>query len=139
MERIRQLLIIDDDTSSRRLMVEAAKELFMGTNIITCANAFDAFSHIQSHCIPTLENPDLFCPELILLDVNLPVIDGYEFLTELHAIEGLRHNNTSILLVSTIPYEKEKHKVASFPVLGYLEKPVTLENLRFALKNILPD
>jgi CheY-like chemotaxis protein len=139
MQRIKQLLIIDDDPSSRRLMVEAAKELFITTKIITCANALEALAHIQTHCIPTLDDPNLFCPELILLDVNLPVIDGYEFLSELHSIEGLRHNNTSILLVSNLPYEKEKRKVALFPVLGYLEKPVTLENLRFALKNILPD
>jgi CheY-like chemotaxis protein len=139
MKKISQLLIIDDDPSSRRLLKEAAKELFVDTKIITCANAFDALSHIKTHCIPTLDDPDLFCPELILLDVNMPVIDGFEFLSELQAIEGLRHNNTSILLVSALSYEKQKHKVKLFPVLGYLEKPVTLENLRFALKNILPD
>ncbi|QHT71256.1 response regulator [Rhodocytophaga rosea] len=139
MERIRQLLIIDDDLASRRLMVEAAKELFVHTKIITYPNALDALSYITTYCIPTLDNPHVFCPELILLDVNLPVIDGYEFLSELHSIEGLQHNNTSILLVSSLPYEKEKRKVALFPVLGYLEKPVTLENLRFALKNILPE
>jgi CheY-like chemotaxis protein len=139
MERIKQLLIIDDDQPSRRLMMEAAKELFITTKIITCSNAFDALLHIKTHCLPTLDRPNVFCPELILLDINLPVIDGYEFLSELHAIEGLRHNNTSILLVSTLPYEKEKHKVALFPVLGYLEKPVTLDNLRFALKNVLPN
>ena len=68
----------------------------------------------------------------------MPVIDGYEFLAELHKMEGLRHNNTAVLLVSSSPYEKEKDKAKFFPILGYLEKPLTIENLRYALKNKLP-
>jgi CheY-like chemotaxis protein len=137
MRRIKQLLIIDDDSASRRLLIEAVQELFITKHIISCSTAFRALTYIKTHCMPTLTNPNIFCPELILLDISMPVIDGYGFLAELHRLEGLRHRNTSVLFVSGLPYEKEKHKVELFPVLGYVEKPVTVESLRCTLKNIV--
>jgi CheY-like chemotaxis protein len=136
--RIKRLLIIDDDKGSRQLMVEVAKELFVSSEIITCSSAFGALTHIKTYCMPTLDNPNLFCPELILVDISMPVINGYEFIEELHKMEGLKHNNTSVLLVSTLPLEKEIKKARQFPVLAYLEKPVTLDNLCYALNNIIP-
>jgi CheY-like chemotaxis protein len=138
MGRISQLLIIDDDLASRQLMVEVAREVLDPKTVITCSSAFKALTHIREHCLPTVAKPNLFCPELIFVDISMPVIDGYEFLAELHKMEGLRHKNTSVLFVSTHPYSQEKDKARLFPVLGYLEKPITSENLRYALKNIIP-
>jgi CheY-like chemotaxis protein len=138
MKKVRQVLIIDDDKTSRFIMEEAAKELFTDAKIIPCATAFSALDYIKEYCMPTLKRPNVYCPELILLDITMPVIDGYGFLSELHKMEGLRHNYTSVLLVSNNSYDKEKHKAQYFPVLGYLEKPLTVENLRYAIKNILP-
>ena len=138
MGRIKQLLIIDDDKASRRLIEEVAKELFVAREITTCSTGFQALSHIKEHCMSTVDNPNIYCPELILLDISMPVIDGYEFLAELYSMEGIRHNNTSVFFVSTIPYKKEQEKAKFFPVLGYIEKPLTSQNLAYALKNILP-
>lgn len=138
MKKVRQVLIVDDDKVSRIIMEEAAKELFADATIICCSSAFEALGYIKEYCMPTLENPHRYCPELILVDITMPVLDGYEFLTELYHIEGLRHNYTSVLLVSSHSYDKEKAKAQLFPILGYVEKPLTVENLRYALKNILP-
>jgi CheY-like chemotaxis protein len=138
MKKVRQVLIVDDDEVSRIIMEEATKELFADATIISCTNALEALRHIKDYCMPTLQNPNIYCPELILVDITMPVLDGYEFLTELHHIEGLRHTYTSVLLVSSHSYDKEKAKVQLFPILGYVEKPLTVENLRYALKNILP-
>ncbi len=138
MKKVRQVLIVDDDEVSRHIMADAVKQLYPEDNIITCSSAFSALSHIREYCIPTLNNWDVYCPELLLIDITMPVIDGYSFLAELYQMEGLRHNNTSALLVSNHSYDNEMHKAQLFPILGYVEKPLTLENLAFALKNILP-
>ena len=138
MKKVRQILIVDDDKISRVIMVEAVEQLYTDAHIITCSSAFRALSHIREHCMPTLKRPNIFCPELLLIDITMPVIDGYGFLSELHKIEGLRHNNTSALLVSNNSYDNERHKAQLFPILGYVEKPLTVENLAYALKNILP-
>jgi CheY-like chemotaxis protein len=138
MKKVRQVLIVDDDAVSRHIMADAAKELYPQVNIITCSSAFRALSHIREHCMPTLDSRDIYCPELLLIDITMPVIDGYSFLAELYQMEGLQHNNTSALLVSNHSYDIEKHKAQLFPILGYVEKPLTVENLAFALKNVLP-
>ncbi len=139
MKKVRQVLIVDDDEVSRHIMADAVKQLYPEDNIITCSSAFSALSHIREYCIPTLNNWDVYCPELLLIDITMPVIDGYSFLAELYQMEGLRHNNTSALLVSNHSYDNEMHKAQLFPILGYVEKPLTLENLAFVLKNILPE
>jgi CheY-like chemotaxis protein len=138
MKKVCQVLIIDDDKISQVIMEAAAKQLFPDSEIIICSSAFRALRYIKDYCMPTLENPHAYCPELILLDITMPLLDGYGFLTELYNLEGLRHNYTSVLLVSNNSYDKEKSKAQYFPILGYMEKPLTVENLAYALKNILP-
>jgi CheY-like chemotaxis protein len=138
MKKVRQVLIVDDDAVSRHIMADAAKQLYLEASIITCSSAFSALSHIREYCMPTLDNWDIYCPELLLIDITMPVIDGYGFLAELYQMEGLRHNNTSALIVSNHSYDNERHKAQLFPILGYVEKPLTVENLAFALKNVLP-
>jgi CheY-like chemotaxis protein len=138
MAKINQLLIIDDDEASRVLMAKVAKELFIAKHIIICPTAFKALSFIKENCLPTLTTPDVFCPEIILLDINMPVMNGYDFLEELYNMESLRHKYTSVLFVSSLPDVKEQYNTSKFAILGYLEKPVTAENLSYALKNKLP-
>jgi CheY-like chemotaxis protein len=67
----------------------------------------------------------------------MPVIDGYEFLAELYRMEGLRHENTCIVLISSSPYRNEKEKVKYFPVVGYVEKPVNSRKMMEVLKSRL--
>jgi CheY-like chemotaxis protein len=59
----------------------------------------------------------------------MPVMDGYEFLEELASIQDLKHNNTSVILLSSSSYLKEESKVKRFSILGYIEKPVLAEDL----------
>jgi CheY-like chemotaxis protein len=137
MKRVKQLMIIDDDKLSLHLTEMAVRELGIAGKIVSCCSAFKALRYLTENCMPTIDNERIYCPELILLDINMPVIDGYEFLAELHRMEGLRHENTCILLVSNSPYRDEKEKVKYFPVVGYVEKPVTSTKMRAVLKNKL--
>ena len=137
MKKVKQLLIIDDDKASLRLTKEAVEELCIAEDIICCCTAFNALRYIKENCLPTLNNQKIFCPELILLDINMPVIDGYEFLAELHRIEGLRHENTCVVLISNSPYTNERERLKYFPIVGYVEKPVNSKKMLNVLKNRL--
>lgn len=137
MKRVKQLMIIDDDKLSLHLTEMAVSKLSIAEKIISCCSAFKALRYLTENCMPTLENEQIFCPELILLDINMPVIDGYEFLAELHRMEGLRHENTGILIISSSAYKDEKEKVKYFPLVGYVEKPVTSTKVLAALQGRL--
>ena len=138
MEELWQILIVDDDQLSRYVMQTAIEELYPAAHIISCSSAFKALRYIKDYCMPTLEDPHVYCPQLILVDISMPLIDGYGFLTELYNIEGLRYDYTSILLVSGHSYDEQKTKAQFFPILGYVEKPITVEKLAYALKKIVP-
>jgi CheY-like chemotaxis protein len=65
------ILIVDDDLDIRELLAEALQDL--GFAAVTAANGLEAAKLIRSMRIP---------PSLILLDLMMPVMDGYEFLQE---------------------------------------------------------
>ncbi len=134
MKKVKDFLVIDDDYAARYLAGNAIEEANLADNIIFCNNGLEALTYIKENCLPTKENPDKSCPELILLDLNMPVMDGYEFLEELARIEDLRHNDTSVILLSSSSYLKEESKVKKFSILGYIEKPVMAEDLLKLIK-----
>jgi CheY-like chemotaxis protein len=129
MKKVQHFLVVDDDYAARYLAGNAIEEAEIAENIIFCNNGLEALEYIKQNCLPTVEEPDKYCPELILLDLNMPVMDGYEFLEELASIQDLKHNNTSVILLSSSSYLKEESKVKRFSILGYLEKPVLAEDL----------
>jgi two-component system, OmpR family, response regulator CpxR len=65
------ILIVDDDPDIRELLAEALEDLGFAT--VTAENGLEAANLVRSMEIP---------PSLILLDLMMPVMDGYEFLEE---------------------------------------------------------
>jgi len=132
MIKLKQCLIIDDDPASRFLAKVAIEDSEIAEKIIARENGFQALEYIKAHCLPN----DGYCPELILLDINMPVMNGYEFLEEITKMEDLKHNNTSIILFSSSSHEKEKKNIkAHFPIIGFLEKPATSDTIIELLNN----
>ena len=71
MTRNRQILIVDDDLDIRELLAETLEE--RGFDVVTAANGLEAISVVRNMTTP---------PSIILLDLMMPVLDGYGFLEE---------------------------------------------------------
>lgn len=124
-----KILIIDDDPFMLKLLTHMLENL--GCNSATaCDSGHAALEVIDSH------NGH---PDLILLDINMPEMDGVEFVRYL--VE--RHYSGSIILISgegermllTAVTLVQAHNI---PVLGYLHKPVTPEGLAALLRKWSP-
>jgi CheY-like chemotaxis protein len=137
-KKVKHVLVIDDDPAARWLAGAAVEEAAIAEKIIFCNNGKEGISYVKENCLPTADDPHRQCPELILLDINMPVLDGFEFLEELSSIEDLRHNDTSVILLSSASYEAAKKQVNKFSILGYLEKPVMSDKLIEIVKNKYP-
>ncbi len=117
------IVYIEDNPANTDLM-KAMMEKFEKVNLVTFSNPVEGLKKIK--------DMDL---DLILLDVNLPEMSGYEVLKALQTDE--KYNNIPIVAITAnaMTSDIEKGKKAGFN--DYVTKPLTLNKVRKILKNHL--
>ena len=122
MEGQKKILIVDDEEDIQKLLkIRLEQEGF----IVLIAG--DGEEGIR---LSELEMPDL-----IILDIMMPNIDGYSCLKEIRRIPKTK--NVPILMMSGKEEEKVRDLFAFQKISGYLEKPFELDNLVTKAKEIL--
>jgi CheY-like chemotaxis protein len=118
------IVLIDDDPINNLINKRLIKKLTLSSNIKEFLEAEEALKYLQS--LPPLKQV------LILVDINMPVMNGWDFLKEYAHFECSRRD-TIIMLSSSIDFQ-DRQKTKDFPYVdGFIEKPLTFEKL----KNIL--
>lgn len=114
MKKSLNVLIVDDDDAVRYLTkYSLIKHLStIPLNIHEAINGEDAIEKLA---------PGSLMPDIILLDINMPIMDGYEFLQAFAELTPSTHPHIYILSTVTqaLPYEAQKL------VKGHFEKPLT--------------
>lgn len=118
--------VVDDD----EVYIMGIKRLIRRTDII---NDIQFFENGKLALNALLENKDDIdaLPTVILLDINMPIMDGWEFLEKYKSIRDELAKHIIIYMVSSSinPRDIERAKEYS-DVMEYLEKPVTLEEIQ---------
>lgn len=103
-------MIVDDSVSVRRVTSNLIKSA--GWLPVTAKDGVDGLESLQG----------MDCkPDLFLLDIEMPRMDGYEFLSVLRTQEEYR--NTPIVMVTSRAGEKHRQKAMNLGATGYLVKP----------------
>lgn len=105
----------------------------------------EALAHIDNNiiCHPAENGAELFnllndlkeSPQLIFLDLNMPVMDGWQCLKLLKADE--RHKNIPVIMISTSSHRKEIDNAANFGAACYFVKPSNFNELKQVLRAIV--
>ncbi|MBY0498967.1 MAG: EAL domain-containing protein [Nitrosomonas sp.] len=125
-----KIMILDDDTFMLKLLTRMLAKLDY-TSVVTCDNGSDALRKIDH--IDTR-------PDLILLDLNMPDMDGIEFVRYL--VDRQYHGKLILVsgederMLKTAERLVHAHKIS---MLGYLLKPVNPEKLSEILQQWKPD
>ncbi len=106
------VLVIEDNEQNMYLM-----RFLLKKNGFTVIEAADGISGLE---IAKQEKPDL-----ILLDIQLPKMDGYTVARELRKIEGL--NKTPIIAVTSYAMSGDRERSIGSGANGYIEKPIEPE------------
>lgn len=119
---IRKILVVDDNPVSRELVGEILRSPEI--DVVEAANGLEALGKIRD-----------LAPDLVLLDLRMPSMDGFSILRKIRQNEGLRRLPVLAFTASAMRGDREKALAAGFD--GYLTKPIQAEELRNQIRGHL--
>jgi len=117
-------MIVDDSITVRRVM-----ERFLernGMRVVTAKDGLDAVSQLQDHK-----------PDIILLDIEMPRMDGYEFAS--HVRNDERFSDVPIIMITSRVGDKHRARAIELGVNDYLGKPYQDMELLEAIQRLLEE
>lgn len=124
MPQIATVLVVDDDDNFCFLTKLLLQDAGVGNRVLTAYNGLEAIKKLQA-----MASGGEKLPELIFLDINMPVMDGFEFLEQLTQSPGLPLHDTRIYVSTSSILPKDKERAGRYPIAGFLTKPLTEELL----------
>jgi len=121
------IMCIDDDPITLMLFKKVVQKASFAKDIINAVNGQEAISLIKT----INNNPDQEKkPELIFLDLNMPIMGGWEFIDLFNTSNYQNLNNTKIIILTSTIDPEDIKKSKSYPnVIEFLPKPITVEML----------
>jgi CheY-like chemotaxis protein len=117
--KLSSILLVDDDKTTNFLNQLLLNDLGVAQQVLTAENGQEALRIIQEQC----ESND--CPTLILLDVNMPVMNGFEFLEAYQELSFSRKQSTIVIMLTTSLHPRDVKRLTGMPIQGFLNKPLT--------------
>lgn len=125
------ILIADDDQEDRYLLHTAFEEIGRSNDIYLVENGLQVFSYLDTSLEQSVEQSGM--PSLIVLDLNMPILNGMETLSRLksHSV----YKNIPVIIFTTSVHEVEKEKCLEIGALDFIKKPArfqqTISTARF--------
>ena len=119
MEKSLNILLVEDDQVDVMNVTRAFERNNIANPLFVAGDGIEALAVLRSGKIPRDRR-------LILLDLNMPRMNGIEFLRALRADEDLQ--STPVVVLTTSDDERDKINAYNLNVAGYLLKPVTFIN-----------
>lgn len=125
MKKISTLYVIDDDKIYHFLLKNLFKQNGIDVASTFFINGHEAIEHIKKKSATEI------LPDLILLDVNMPIMNGWQFLEEFGRLSGQMEKVPTIYMISSSNNEVDINKSKEFDgaVKGYFLKPICKEDL----------
>jgi CheY-like chemotaxis protein len=127
MERIKKLVIIDDDPIHNFIAKMTLDKLKIANKIRIFNNPLDAIIFFEESCLYGTKG---ICPEMVLLDFQFPTMNAIDLLKEVKA-KGLDiYSRFIIVIVSAIELRiEDKDELKKLGVNKFLTKPITEETI----------
>jgi two-component system chemotaxis response regulator CheY len=118
-----RILIVEDSPTMRQLLVFALKRL-KGVEVAEAQDGMDGLRKVTS---------DHY--DLVLVDINMPVMDGLKLISLIRAEESLRQ--TPIVVITTEGAKEDRERALSLGADEYLTKPIQANRVLATAKSLL--
>lgn len=126
MEKLRSVLLIDDDHINNFIVISKLKNLQLVEHINCVENGHQGIDFIKK-CI--VEDADKL-PQLIFLDINMPVMDGWDFLNEFEKFDEIHTSKMHVYMVSSSVYSEDINRSKKYPSIKvFISKPLVKEKI----------
>lgn len=136
MGKLVYFIIVDDDEIHNHLCTVSIKKYHPGAEVISFTDAAEALVYIRQQY-----NPGSPRPTILLLDLNMPVVTGWDFLDLFVDLDELIRKQLDVYILSSSIDARDKEKAwRNNTICGYMEKPLNeyqLDSMAFvrALKD----
>jgi CheY-like chemotaxis protein len=118
--------LVDDDEINNFISIKLIKKALLNTDITACLNGKFAIDQLLeiSHKDPAK------LPDYILLDINMPIMNGWEFLEEYEKFKIDPQHKTKIFIISSSVFSNDISKAKSYPLVkDFISKPLNIEKI----------
>ncbi|MGB6036464.1 MAG: response regulator, partial [Cryomorphaceae bacterium] len=132
--RLKSILLIDDDEATNFVHTFAIKKADCTDSIITAQNGREALELLKSN-----KNKSTPQPNIIFLDINMPVMDGWEFLEEYEKLDKDQQGDVVLIMLTTSLNPDDVEKANTFSTVnGFRNKPLTAAILAEIVDEFFP-
>lgn len=121
------ILLVDDDEINNFISIKLIKKALSNTDISACLNgrfAIEELVELQK------KDPSLL-PDFILLDINMPIMNGWEFLDEYKRLNLDPLGKSKIYIISSSVFSNDINKARSYPLVkNFISKPLSVEKIK---------
>ena len=124
---IKKILCVDDDPITLMLYKMVIAKASLSETVIAAKNGQEALEYYDN----LKSESDANFPELVFLDLNMPVMGGWEFLDNfIETRYNMFNTKTKIIVLSSTIDPQDIEKVKNYPIIiDFISKPVTKEML----------
>ena len=122
----RKVLLVDDDEDDRLIFSNALNSIAKDVEIVEVINGME--------CIAYLENNNAALPEILFLDLNMPIMNGFQCLKKIKTTANFE--SIIICIYSTSSTEKDVSFTFANGADMYILKPFSIDNLRRTLEQV---
>jgi CheY-like chemotaxis protein len=122
---LKTIWVVDDDPIYQIIVNKIIKKSELFLSVSSFKNGKDAIDALKK----TIEKEEIL-PNIILLDINMPIMDGWEFMEEVVVLKSQISEPIQIYIVSSSIALEDKNKAKNYSeIIAYLSKPIDPNDL----------